>query len=155
MIRSVSAASSAAKPVAAGVSLAAAMRSRAAYGAGACPCTLASATARPRAIAASQAGPRSTGARSGVTRPVTMPAAQSSERSRKSAASYTRSTRPSRNASAGRSIVLSASGFSTMTVTAASAPTRLGSSQLPPQPGTSPRKHSGNAIAPAALDAVR
>ena len=37
--------------------------------------------------------------------------------------------------------------FSTMTVTALSAPIRFGSSWLPPQPGTRPRKTSGNATA--------
>ena len=40
-----------------------------------------------------------------------------------------------------------ARAFSTMTVTASSMPMRFGSSCVPPQPGTSPRKASGNATA--------
>ena len=47
------------------------------------------------------------------------------------------------------------SAFSTMTVTALSAPTRFGSSWLPPQPGTRPRNTSGKAIAGTPEDIVR
>ena len=42
-------------------------------------------------------------------------------------------------------ILFCASAFSTITVTAGSMPIRFGSSCVPPQPGTSPRKTSGKA----------
>ena len=42
-------------------------------------------------------------------------------------------------------ILFCASAFSTITVTAGSMPIRFGSSCVPPQPGTRPRKTSGKA----------
>ena len=82
-------------------------------------------------------------------------AAHSSDCSMKSADSKVTSKIPNSAAWAGLSILFWFTGFSTMTVTALSAPMRLGSSCVPPQPGTSPRKHSGSAMAAALLASVR
>ena len=97
-----------------------------------------------RAIASSQAE-RSTSGRETATSPPTTPAAHSSDRSRKSAGSNTTSAMPSFAAFGPGVILFCARAFSTMTVTAGSMPIRFGSSCVPPQPGTSPRKTSGKA----------
>ena len=105
-----------------------------------------------RAIASSQA-PRSISGRATVTSPPSTPTAHSSDRSRKSAGSNSTSAMPSFAAFGAGSILFCASAFSTTTVTAGSMPIRFGSSCVPPQPGISPRKTSGNAtMAPALID---
>ena len=104
-----------------------------------------------RSIAASQAL-RSTSGRATVTSPPRTPTAHSSERSRKSAGSRTASAIPSFAAFGAGVILFCASAFSTMTVTAGSMPIRFGSSCVPPQPGTRPRKTSGKAT--IAVDAI-
>ena len=125
------------------------------YGAGAAPWTRMSAMPLARASAWSHASPRSTSGRSTTVSPRTTAEAHSSDCSRKSAGSSSTSAMPSSKACLALSMRFWFIAFSTMTVTALSAPTRLGSSWLPPQPGTSPRKTSGNATAAAPADRVR
>ncbi len=155
MIRSASASSSAANPRSRSLSLAAVIRSKARYGAGAAPLTLRSAKALPRATAASHASPRSTDGRETTTEPVSTLLAQSNDCSRKSAESSSTSPIPSLTASGPLSILFWFRAFSTTTLTALSAPIRFGSRKLPPQPGSRPRKTSGVESIPAATETVR
>ncbi len=120
------ASSSAAKPSSRVAVRAPAISSTAFFAAGLAPPVLASATCSPRATAASQASPRSTSGRSTATAPVSTSAAQSSDCSRKSAPEKQASASPSSYAALPPSVLPWLSGFSTITVTALSAPTRFG-----------------------------
>ena len=97
----------------------------------------------------------STSGRVTVTSPRTTPAAHSSDRSRKSAGSSSTSAMPISAACFGLSILFCISGFCRITWVAAGMPIRFGSSWVPPQPGTSPRKHSGRLTAAAPREMVR
>ena len=110
----------------------------------------------PRASAASQASPRSISGRvdgrlavedargpDAATAPGSRPARRSRRRCR------------ARRPAWPLSIRFWFSGFSMITVTALSAPIRFGSSWLPPQPGTRPRKTSGSAMAGTPAEMVR
>ena len=102
-----------------------AMSSTALAAAGEPPPVLAATMPSARAIAASQASPRSTSGRSTTTSPRSTEAAQSSDCSRKSAPSKTASASPKSYAACPPSVLPWLSGFSTISVTALSAPTRL------------------------------
>ena len=91
------------------------------------------------------ASPRSTSGRATSISPLSTDAVQARDCSRKSAASKSASAMPSSKTWAPLSWRFWLSEFSMITVTARSAPIRFGSSAQPPQPGTRPRKTSGNA----------
>ena len=155
MASSNSAVRSAAMPSSYDAVRASSISSIALYGAGVAPCTFMSAMPLPRARAASHASPRSISGRSTVVLPVTTDAAHVKDCSRKSAGSKIASAMPSSKACLALSMRFWFIAFSTMTVTALSAPIRFGSSWLPPQPGIKPRNTSGNAMAGTPADSVR
>ena len=127
MIRSASPWSSPAYAVTRSAVFAAAISSRARYGAGAAPEVFWSANFLPRSTAASQASPRSISGRSTVISPATTRPAQSSESARKSAPSNSASAMPSFATCGPTSILFWLRAFSMITVTALSGPIRLGS----------------------------
>ena len=136
------------------------------YGAGAAPCTLPSANILAALAAASPEGvwgkgpPRIGGVPGGVaprglTLPVSTRAAQRSDSARKSAGENSASAIPSEKACAPSSMRFWLSGFSTMILSAWAGPIRCGSRYVPPQPGSSPRKHSGIPAAVTPEEIVR
>jgi hypothetical protein len=153
------ASSSAAKPVALSVFLAASSRSSATQGERATVPTRDASDLRAIEIAAPHFTARSsrpgTFGRSTVVRPATTPSAQRIESSRNAAGPNCTSTTPSSSAWAGLSVRLFFSGFSSTTLSAFSMPMRFGSSHAPPQAGTMPRNTSGRAMAAADESTVR
>ena len=153
MIRSARIRVSAAVPSEKDASLASASSSSALLADGTAPCRRSSSCCLAKNSTPSHMSLSISG-RSTVTVPPTTPAAHSSERSRKSAASKISSATPISRACLGRSTFW-VSGFCRMTCAAPAMPIRLGSSWLPPQPGTRPIATSGRPRAAAPVLTVR
>ena len=129
------------------------MRSSAMYGAGAAPCTCPSSRARALRITSSAATSR--GLSPGPVPSAASSSAKAIDSSTNSGGSSRRSAKPSSKASGPVSIRFWRIGFATTNLTAVSAPTRRGTSCVPPQAGTIPRKHSGHAKWRTAVEIVR